>query len=408
MTKIVRLTAESFKRLVAVEIEPTGNVVTISGRNGEGKTSVLDAISAALLGERAFKLEKPIHEGADEAVVEVDLGDFVVRRRWRGERSQLEVTLASGAAVPKPRQVLDDLIGRLSFDPLSFAQAEAKEQRRMLLEVAGLTAADAEIQGKRQTAYDARTQHNRDAKRLKAQLDGLPRPAPELSTAEKVDISAVAVELSTASRELDEFLRLRTQVASVDAEMVSLRERLASLEQTREGMVARGRELAKKNLPPRVEELQLQLGNAQTINEAVERRLRREEVAEEAKASEAAARKATEMIEEADARRQELLASADLPIGGLGVDDDGVLLNGQPFSQASAAERLRTSVAMAMAMNPRLRVIRIADASLLDSSNLALISQMAEDKDFQVWLEVVDESKQMGFVIEDGQVTHRG
>ena len=37
--KIVRLTAENIKRLVAVEITPDGNVVQITGKNGAGKTS---------------------------------------------------------------------------------------------------------------------------------------------------------------------------------------------------------------------------------------------------------------------------------------------------------------------------------------------------------------------------------
>ncbi|AHB50058.1 hypothetical protein W911_06825 [Hyphomicrobium nitrativorans NL23] len=39
--KIIGLTAENIKRLVAVEIEPTGAVVQITGKNGNGKTSAL-------------------------------------------------------------------------------------------------------------------------------------------------------------------------------------------------------------------------------------------------------------------------------------------------------------------------------------------------------------------------------
>ena len=48
--KILKLTAENFKKLSAVEITPDGNVVVISGKNGAGKSSVLDAIEAALCG----------------------------------------------------------------------------------------------------------------------------------------------------------------------------------------------------------------------------------------------------------------------------------------------------------------------------------------------------------------------
>ena len=47
---IVKLRAENIKRIVAVEIEPDGALVQITGRNGAGKSSVLDAIWWALAG----------------------------------------------------------------------------------------------------------------------------------------------------------------------------------------------------------------------------------------------------------------------------------------------------------------------------------------------------------------------
>ncbi len=46
--KIVQLQAENVKRLKAVEISPEGHIVEITGRNGQGKSSVLDAIWWAL------------------------------------------------------------------------------------------------------------------------------------------------------------------------------------------------------------------------------------------------------------------------------------------------------------------------------------------------------------------------
>jgi len=42
--KIISLVAENVKKLVAVEIKPDGNLVEITGKNGQGKTSVLDSI----------------------------------------------------------------------------------------------------------------------------------------------------------------------------------------------------------------------------------------------------------------------------------------------------------------------------------------------------------------------------
>jgi hypothetical protein len=62
------------------------------------------------------------------------------------------------------------------------------------------------------------------------------------------------------------------------------------------------------------------------------------------------------------------------------------------------------SVAIAMAANPKLRVIRIKEGSLLDPDGLALIGAMARDHDYQIWIERVDASGKVGIVIEDGQV----
>ena len=48
--RIVELKTENVKRIQAVEITPQGNVVVIGGKNGAGKSSVLDSIEYALHG----------------------------------------------------------------------------------------------------------------------------------------------------------------------------------------------------------------------------------------------------------------------------------------------------------------------------------------------------------------------
>ena len=102
--------------------------------------------------------------------------------------------------------------------------------------------------------------------------------------------------------------------------------------------------------------------------------------------------------------KSEIVKNAKMPIEGLSFDDEGVLFKSIPFSQLSAAEQLRVSISMAMVMNPKLRVIRIMDGSLLDTENMEIIKNMAKDNDFQVWIEKVDESGKIGIYIEDGEI----
>jgi len=55
-----------------------------------------------------------------------------------------------------------------------------------------------------------------------------------------------------------------------------------------------------------------------------------------------------------------------------------------------------------------LKVIRILDGSLLDSTNMNLIKEMAQGQDYQVWVEVVDESGKVGITIENGEIKEFG
>ena len=56
---VLHLRADNFKRLRAVDVRPNGSVVEIAGRNGQGKSSVLDAIMAAISAWRLARPDSP-------------------------------------------------------------------------------------------------------------------------------------------------------------------------------------------------------------------------------------------------------------------------------------------------------------------------------------------------------------
>lgn len=113
----------------------------------------------------------------------------------------------------------------------------------------------------------------------------------------------------------------------------------------------------------------------------------------------------TAEIAKLDADRAARIQSANYPVPGLGFDADGaVTYNGIPLSQASQAEQIRVSMAIGLAMNPQLRLVLIRDASLLDAQSMALVAQMAEEKDALVILERVGDADPGAVVIEDGEV----
>ncbi len=97
------------------------------------------------------------------------------------------------------------------------------------------------------------------------------------------------------------------------------------------------------------------------------------------------------------------ISTAKFPVPGLSFGDDGVLFNGIPFNQASSAEQLRVSFAIAASMKPKLPVILIKDGSLLDDHSMDLLRELAREYDAQCWIERVG-ADDVGIVLEEGEV----
>jgi DNA repair exonuclease SbcCD ATPase subunit len=132
--RIIRLSSSNVKRLVAVDIEPDGSLVIVGGRNGAGKSSVLDSIHMALGGKGAQPPE-PIRKGERKAEVTIVLGQdgepaLKVVRTFTQNGAHLTVTDADGAKLKSPQGVINRLIGTIAFDPLAFTRLSAREQAR--------------------------------------------------------------------------------------------------------------------------------------------------------------------------------------------------------------------------------------------------------------------------------------
>lgn len=418
--KIITLKAENIKRLKAVEITPDGNTVIISGRNEQGKTSILDSIWLALAGGEASKdMPKPIRTGEKKASVILDLGDLVVTRTWTdNDKSYLKVDNKEGATFKSPQKMLDALVGRLSFDPLAFATMEDKAQQKTLQEFTGIDPAP--LDAKRKDLFDQRTIINREVTKLKGQLDGIPAPSPD-TPKEEFSASEVLAELRTAQdtkNANDEKRRglqgLVRQAEQYKTEIASLTEQIKTLQTRQEAAIAslnstttKGKSLQAEVaalVDPELDSFQEKLNNVEQVNKAVRKAKEYSQVKANLDATKKSADSLTSQIEQVDTEKEKMLKAATFPIDGLGFDETGVTFKDIPFRQCSSAERLRVSLAMAMALNPKLRVIRIADGSLLDSENMKLIEDMAKGKDFQVWIEKVDETGKLGIYIEDGEV----
>jgi DNA repair exonuclease SbcCD ATPase subunit len=425
--KIIQLTAENVKKLVAVQINPDGNMVQITGKNGQGKTSVLDSIWWALAGSETIQAQ-PIRKGADKARIELKLGagqkvELVVERRFTDKASYLEVKTADGAKYPSPQKMLDDLLGALTFDPLDFMRRNGREQFDVLKRLVPLTV-DLDAHANADKAdFARRTELNRDAKAKRAAA--LVVQVPENLPPDKVDESALLDKLQSGAdhnagierekairqeltRNIENHKNVAANHLAKAAEMHA-----ASLAEKDKAVGANDKaKTLEKELKARVpspEPIDLsavrsELEQAQQTNAKITSRNRKTEIEQEAIALEQKAEAITKTLEQRAAERLEAFKAATMPVSGLSFGDGVVTFNDLPLEQASDAEQLTVSTSIAAALNPKLRIVRIRDGSLLDEDAMKRLACWADERDMQVWIERVDNSGAVGIVMEEGRV----
>ena len=419
--KIVKLSVENIKRLVAVEITPTGNFVQITGANSAGKTSVLDSIFWALAGTKTHQ-SKPIRNGHKKATVKLDLGTVVVTREFKvaategGERvtTSVKVENRDGSRFPSPQGMLDSLLDSLSFDPLAFAKKDAKDQYEVLKQLCGLNFD--EIDKANDVDYAARTELNRSAKENANAASMI--NVPEVPPTEKVNVTKLVIELGEGeeanAQRREEVLAREKRTATLDRKATLAKETMEEADRLMAKAVELGKEMTEESLaihslPPLPAifdpvPLRERITNAEQINKTFDDMMRKAGLSAAAEEAKDGAEGFSDAIVKRKQQAKDIIAATKMPIEGLNLENGQVVLNGIPFDQASDAEQLRVSCAIAMRGNHKLRVIRVRDGSLLDEKSLKLLSDMADDEDYQLWLERVDTSGKIGFVIEDGSV----
>lgn len=114
------------------ELEFTaGKFVEISGKNGAGKTSVIESIKAGLKGGSTAQL---LHNGAEQGEIVIILDDGMeIRKSINSTTAKLDVT-QKGRKISKPQGLLDELIDLLSANPVQFLTADKKSRLNYLLE----------------------------------------------------------------------------------------------------------------------------------------------------------------------------------------------------------------------------------------------------------------------------------
>lgn len=418
------LRAENWMRLSLVELRFTGaGLELVTGKNGEGKSSLLRAIWAALGGKAAIP-DQPVRAGQERAEVSLDLGDKIVKLRVKPDRSTtLVVEGKEGVVHRNPQRMLDELVGKLSFDPLLFAGMDQKKQAETLRALVGLDTS--KLDAERAEVYARRTDVGRLAKAAEGALAAMPAPAAPTAIGQEIVLADLLEENRRACAQAAENSRVRdarsraaagveqarAAVAKLEEQLAAARKALASREDDLAGLDADVSMLAE----PDLDGIMKRINAAEGHNAAVrERRILAERAtiaaaARDAKSNElralnATVAGATRRIEEIDTDKAARLAAAKFPCPGLGVDGDVVTFQGIPLAQCSSAEQIRICLSIAAALNPTLRLLIVRQGNDLDNDRLRQVAEWAVEHSYQVILERVAGDQPAGIVIEAGRV----
>lgn len=246
-----------------------GKSVEITGKNGSGKTSVLDAIRYALTNasDRDYIIKDGAEEG--EILIETDTG-LSINRKKRTTQADYKLVKENGYTVQKPESFLHEIFTELQLNPVEFASMKKEEQNRIILDLIqfdwdlnwirdqfgeipegvdyqqNILQVLNDIQSEKGVYFQRRQDTNRDIRNKKAMIEEIGKTLPENYTADKwrnYDLSAGYAALAKEKEHNSRIQRAKVFKDSYDNKIrgyeaereieISAAERLVSVERER-------------------------------------------------------------------------------------------------------------------------------------------------------------------------------
>jgi len=131
----MKVTKIKIKNLFGIkEYEADGKSVELIGKNGVGKTSVIDAIRYALTNKSDRKYIVRNGETEGEIIIETDNG-LRINRKPRIQQADYKSIKQNGVEIPSPEAFLRDIITPLQLNPVEFMEMDEKQQNAIILDM---------------------------------------------------------------------------------------------------------------------------------------------------------------------------------------------------------------------------------------------------------------------------------
>lgn len=232
----MKITKIKIKNLFGIkEVELDGSNIEVTGDNGKGKTSIIDAIRYALTNSssREYILRKGEAEG--EILIETDTG-LLIDRKKRSEQADFKSVKDGNKTVTSPESFLQKLFSELQIDPVAFIGMSKQEQNRIILDLIdfewdipwivkqfgelpqgvnydqNILQVLNDIQAENGIYFQSRQDVNRDIRNKRAFVEDIAKDIPASYQAEKwesFDLSAKYQELTNANSFNDKIQRAK-------------------------------------------------------------------------------------------------------------------------------------------------------------------------------------------------------
>jgi len=435
--QVIKYEAHNVLGVKDVKFDLAGrHLFLVGGANGQGKTSALTALVMALAGKSGMAdyPEIALRKGQKKGNVTIELKgedasesitvELSLKQKPSGEViEEFRVLDADGKKTQEPRKLLQKLFTLRAFDPLAFERMAAKEKATLVQNMLGLDLSKFDKEYAK--VFEKRTELARDGKKLAAQFEAAQKyedvPAEEVKVVELMtDLEKLEAEnkfraeMQKLADDLGaEQLKLSKHASELTEQIATLQRTLeATKEKVKAADIGQKNALAKLDkLPDRTSDIAAvkgKIASADYTNAKIRANRELDRLESEVSASRGEWQKLTDQLEKIKEKRTEAVANAKWPIKGMELTEDGLLMDGLPFEQASTSQRIMASVAVGMSLNPKLRLLVCQHGSDLDNATLDALDAVVKENGFQLLLELVTRSKEdeerCAVVIADGAV----
>lgn len=401
--KINELLIENVKRVKAVQFEPSADGLTIiGGRNGQGKTSVLDAIAWALGGNN-YKPSVPERDGAlvpPNLHIELSNGLIVERK---GKNSTLKVTDPNGNK--SGQQLLNEFVSTLALDLPKFINGSDKDKADSLLKILGIGDVLSQLDTKENQLYAQRTEVGRIADRKKKAADEMPMypnvPKEPVSATELIkEQQEILARNGENERKRQDAARYEQMLAEAQ---IAFDEAKAALQKAEQDCLT-ARKSAENLHDESTAELEKNLAEIEALNIKIRANSTKEAAEIEANNLQQEYDGLTEQIESVREERNKLLDSAELPLPGLSVKDGKLIYNNMPWDGMSGSDQLKVATAIVRKLNPQCGFVLMDKLEQMDLETLQEFGAWLKQEGLQVIATRVSTGDECSIIIEDGMV----